>query len=101
MQLGRPADYGGVDPADGEMAGEAYRKKLVALRQAGFREPECFRGLVLRRRQEDGVFANTGEPRVFYHLERGSNGGERGGGSGGGVAEGRGGAPPPLWGGWS
>ena len=71
MQLGRPADYGGLDPADGEMAGEAYPRKLVALRQAGFRQPECFRGLVLRRRQEDGVFANTGEPRVFYHLERG------------------------------
>ena len=64
----------------------------MALRQAGFREPECFRGLVLRRRQEHGVF--TGEPRVFYHLERG-------GGSGGGGAEGGGGAPlPPLPMGW-
>ena len=72
-------------------AGEAYPKKLAALRQAGFPEPESFRGLVLRRRQEDGVFANTGEPRVFYHLERG----------GGGGAEGGGGAVAPLWGGWS
>ena len=71
MQLGRPADYGGLDPADGEMAGEAHPRKLVALRQAGFREPECFRGLVLRRHPEDGVFEHTGEPRVFYHLERG------------------------------
>jgi hypothetical protein len=70
MQLGCPADYSGLDPADGEMAGEAYPKKLAALRAAAFPEPECFRGLALRRRLEDGVFANTGEPRVFYSLVR-------------------------------
>uniref|UniRef100_A0A7S2GJP4 Uncharacterized protein n=2 Tax=Octactis speculum TaxID=3111310 RepID=A0A7S2GJP4_9STRA len=70
MQLECPAEYDGMDPTDGEMAGEAYPKKLAALRAADFPEPRCFRGLSLRRRTEDGVFENTGEPRVFYHFER-------------------------------
>lgn len=70
MQLECPAEYDGMDPTDGEMAGEAYPKKLAALRAADFPEPRCFRGLSLWRRTEDGVFENTGEPRVFYHFER-------------------------------
>ena len=49
----------------------ACPKELAALRAAGFPEPECFRGLTLCRRTEPGVFANTGEPRVFYRLEKG------------------------------